>query len=108
MYEVNKWYEHKYNQQLAADENEQEKENKPRFDGRELGKDPSKSPGEGFEWRGRDAPGGTRGNWYNPETGETLHPDLNHPPPIDPHWDYTEPSTREGYRLFIDGTWELK
>ncbi len=44
--------------------------------------DPSQSPGEGWEWRGKDPPGGKRGGWYNPGTGERLHPDLDHPAPI--------------------------
>ena len=29
----------------------------------------------------------------------TLHPDLNHEPPIDPHWDYND-----DWRVFDDGT----
>jgi hypothetical protein len=41
------------------------------------GDDPTKSPGEGWEWRGPE----DKGAWYNPETGETLHPDLDHPYP---------------------------
>jgi RHS repeat-associated protein len=53
--------------------------------------DPSQSPGEGWEWHGKDPPGGERGGWYNPDTGESLHPDLNHPGPIGPHWDYIDP-----------------
>lgn len=31
-------------------------------------------------------------NWYNPVTKEMLHPDLKHPAPIGPHWDYTDAS----------------
>lgn len=41
--------------------------------------DPSKSPGAGWEWRGKGEPGSGKGSWYNPGTGESLHPDLNHP-----------------------------
>lgn len=26
------------------------------------------------------------GEWYDPETGDQLHPDLNHKPPKGPHW----------------------
>ena len=52
---------------------------------------PAKSPGEGWEWRGQSGsrPGDKEGSWYNPETGESLHPDLDHPESIGPHWDYT-------------------
>jgi hypothetical protein len=64
--------------------------------------DPTNPPGEGWEWRGPDSPGGDRGGWYNPETGETLHPDLGHPDPIGPHWDWTDPSG-DVYRIGPDG-----
>jgi hypothetical protein len=53
---------------------------------------PSESPGPGWEWRGKGAPGSDNGSWYNPSTGESLHPDLNHPGPIGPHWDYVDPA----------------
>lgn len=53
--------------------------------------DPTQSPGEGWEWRGQQPVGGDKGAWYNPNTGESLHPDLDHPLPIGPHWDYTDP-----------------
>jgi RHS repeat-associated protein len=56
---------------------------------------PDECPGAGWEWRGPDAPGGPRGGWYNPGTGETLHPDLDHPLPIGPHWDYIDRSGRK-------------
>jgi hypothetical protein len=42
---------------------------------------PSKSPGPDWERRGR--------NWFNPKTGESLSPDLDHGPPFGPHWDST-------------------
>ena len=45
--------------------------------------DPQSPPGEGWEFRG--PPG--KGNWYNPKTRGSLHPDLDHPPGVDPHWD---------------------
>ena len=50
------------------------------------GYDPTKAP-KGFEWRGSDAPITGKGNYVNVQTGEWLHPDLNHGPPIGPHWD---------------------
>ena len=53
---------------------------------------PDEAPGEGWEWRGKGPPGSKEGSWYNPETGESLHPDLGHPPPVGPHWDWKDPS----------------
>jgi len=52
------------------------------------GWDPTKSPGEGYEWRGRGEPGSKTGNWFKSETKEWLRGDLDHPDPIGPHWDY--------------------
>ncbi|MER3474688.1 MAG: hypothetical protein C4335_11800 [Armatimonadota bacterium] len=44
--------------------------------------------GDGWEWRG-NGPGGSReGSWHNPRTGESVHPDLEHPYPPGPHVDY--------------------
>ena len=51
---------------------------------------PADPPGEGWEWRGNGAPGSDQGSWYNPGTGESLHPDLNHPDPVGPHWDWID------------------
>jgi hypothetical protein len=58
------------------------------------GRDPTKSPGEGWEWRGDP-----EGSSYNPATGESMHPDLEHGPPQGPHWDYIDP---EGDRWRVD------
>jgi len=68
------------------------------------GTDPAKAP-IGYEWRGKTGakPGSKDGNWYNPETGESLRPDLNHPSPVGPHWDYRDPSGN-WWRLFPDGS----
>lgn len=41
-------------------------------------------------------------------TEESLHPDLDHQPPIGPHWDYTGPKFPGGARLYPDGTWASK
>jgi RHS repeat-associated protein len=54
------------------------------------GIDPTVSPAEGFEWRGRGDPGSKGGGWHKPTTGESLRPDLHHPLPIGPHWDYQD------------------
>jgi RHS repeat-associated protein len=69
-------------------------------------KDPTKCPADGFEWRGN----GTKGSWvrnYNNPNQETLYPDLEHPPGVDPHWDYANEKGKRA-RLFLDGTWEDK
>ena len=62
------------------------------------GNDPM-TPPDGYEWRGKGPQGSREGSYYNPETGESLHPDLNHPEPIKPHWDYKAPG-QEWIRLF--------
>ena len=64
------------------------------------GDDPTISPGEGWEWRGP----ADKGSWYNPQTGETLHPDLHHPYPEGPHWDYIPYKNGPQYRIMPDGT----
>jgi RHS repeat-associated protein len=55
-------------------------------------KDIHEPPAEGWEWRGKNKkPGSKEGSWHNPDTGEVLYPNLDHPPGIDPHWDYRAP-----------------
>ncbi len=68
------------------------------------GNDPNVPPGENWEWRGPEK----KGAWYNPETGESLHPDLDHKPPIGPHWDYTPFKKGPQFRIKPDGTVEPK
>jgi RHS repeat-associated protein len=63
---------------------------------------PAASPGDAWEWRGAGEPGSTKGSWYNPETGESLHPDLSHPDPIGPHYDWNAPDGTT-YRVYPDG-----
>ena len=65
--------------------------------------EPTKSPGKGWEWRGAGKPGSSAGNWYNPKTKESLHPDLWHAEGIAPHWDF-KASNGKWYRIFSDGT----
>nr|WP_245569005.1 polymorphic toxin type 37 domain-containing protein [Nocardia concava] len=70
--------------------------------------DPSQPPLDpGWEWRGKNPPGGEFGGWFNPDQPISLHPDLNHPPPIGPHYDFT-PSGTPGWRIFPDGRVEPK
>lgn len=68
------------------------------------GDDGAVSSGEDWEWRGPDAPGGEKGAWFNPKTGETLKPDLNHDLPIGPHWDYIPYKNGPQHRISPDGT----
>lgn len=68
---------------------------------------PESPPFPGWEWRGTGPPGSSEGSWYNPATGESLHPDLNHDGPLGPHWDYKDENGNE-WRLFPDGTVEPK
>ena len=71
------------------------------YNGKWPGDDPTKAP-DGFEWRGNGLAGSSQGNWYNPSTGEILHPDLNHPEPIGPHWDFRD-VLRNWWRIFKNG-----
>ena len=66
------------------------------------GWDATISPGKDFEWRGSGNPSTGKGSWYNPKTKESLHPDLEHPEPFGPHWDYKSPDSGE-YRIFPNG-----
>jgi RHS repeat-associated protein len=59
--------------------------------------DPRQSPGPDWEWR-------AEGNWYNPKTRESLHPDLDHPAPVGPHWDYTRRGVNGSFRIWPDGS----
>jgi len=68
---------------------------RPNFD------DPSQPPGPGWEWRGEGPTGSKAGSWYNPTTRQSLHPDLDHPGPIGPHYDCKGPDTgRKSIRVF--------
>ena len=71
--------------------------------------DPAQPPGAGYEWRGAPGsnPGDNNGNWYNPNTGESIHPDLQHEPPIGPHMDYKAPDGK-WYRWFPDNAMREK
>ncbi len=64
------------------------------------GDDPTIPPGDGFEWRGKGAPGSNRGAWVNPNTYDSLHPDLHHPAGIKPHWDWVNRVLKIFMRIF--------
>ncbi len=82
----------------------------PPHRGDELGNDPTRCPGKGFEWKGNGEPGSRQGKWVKGPKGsqEGLYPDLDHPKPIGPHWDYEGPDFPKGARLYPDGTWSPK
>ena len=48
-------------------------------------------------------PPNPKGNWYNPDTGESLHNDMGHPDPVGPHWDYID-TLGNHFRISPDGT----
>lgn len=75
--------------QIALEEEKEEAKPEPP-DVTYPGDDPTKAP-EGTEWKGKGEQGSNQGNYHNPETGESWHPDLDHPEPIGPHWDYRDP-----------------
>lgn len=64
---------------------------------------PNAKPGPEWEWRGPGSPSDPmpQGGWYNPETGESLHPDINNAQE-GPHWDYN-PSQGDKIRFGPDG-----
>ncbi|HEX3174293.1 MAG TPA: RHS repeat-associated core domain-containing protein, partial [Solirubrobacterales bacterium] len=65
--------------------------------------DSSQPPGPGWEWRGNGPPGSKEGAWHNPETGESLHPDLEHGGSIGPHYDYQPWRNGPKSRVYPDG-----
>ena len=72
------------------------------------GNDPTKCEVGGFEWKGSGLPISGKGNFVNSQTGEWLHPDLNHGPPIGPHWDYGIRGVSETFRIFPDNSFGPK
>ena len=72
------------------------------------GDDPKQAP-DGTEWRGSGEQGSSKGNYYNKETGESWHPDLDHAEPVGPHWDYNyQGSGTDGWRVYANGNIILK
>ncbi len=55
-----------------------------KYNPRYPGNNPNKIP-DGFNERVNP-----NANYYNPKTGQSLHPDLQHPAPINPHWDWKD------------------
>ncbi len=84
--------------------------NSPPYTWDDLGYDPKKCPGEGFKWRGKGEVGSKKGKWVKGDRKdkEELYPDLDHPNPIGPHWDYWGPDFPKGIRIKPDGNFEEK
>jgi hypothetical protein len=65
--------------------------------------DPAARGGVGVASAG-SRPGVDEGNWYNPDTTESLGPNLDHAPPIGPHYDYKyRGMPGKGWRVYEDG-----
>ena len=69
---------------------------------------PKSADGTEWVWVGPDDPGGKRGAWVNPkDRKESVHPDLDHAPPIGPHYDHNRRKGK-GHRVYPDGRREPK
>ncbi len=86
----------------GSDSGDEEEESPPGYPEK-----PNEPPGPGYIWKGDGPPGSSRGSWVNSDTGEVFHPDLEHGPPIGPHYDYTDPNGNQ-WRVFPDGRVEPK
>ncbi|WP_373890141.1 RHS repeat-associated core domain-containing protein [Massilia sp. DJPM01] len=77
---------------------------RPDFDWKDPSVPPRNPDGTEWPWRGPDAPGGPRGGYVNPSNpDQSAHPDLDHPDPVGPHWDFTDRKTG-GWRIYPDGS----
>ena len=60
-----------------------------------------------FDWTSRNPnskPGDKDGNFWNPKDKVSVRPDLDHAPPIGPHWDVHDRVKKKSWRLFPDGS----
>ncbi|WP_419810190.1 RHS repeat-associated core domain-containing protein [Bacterioplanoides sp.] len=75
----------------------------PELDWNDPSTPPVDSDGNEWPWRGPDEQGGDRGGYVDPKNKDvSVHPDLNHAPPIGPHWDYTN-RKKGGARIHPNG-----
>jgi len=78
------------------------------------GNDTTKPPTPTCVWRGTGPVGSDMGAWYDTETKLSWRPDLDHAPPIGPHWDLSMKVMVGGkikkkrWRVFEDGRIERK
>ncbi|MBR0780760.1 RHS repeat-associated core domain-containing protein [Bradyrhizobium iriomotense] len=83
----------------------------PEFDFNDPTRPPVGPGGQQWEWKGSGSVGSPQGAWVPPGGGESLHPDLNHAPPIGPHWDYRNKNLPPGcqdFRCYPGGRTEPK
>ncbi|MDR1101979.1 MAG: hypothetical protein LBL34_06500 [Clostridiales bacterium] len=66
------------------------------------GNNPMKPP-PGYEWRGSGPSESGKGSYYNGDR-TAWRPDLDHPEPIRPHWDYYDGN--KWWRVFPDDSYE--
>lgn len=71
--------------------------------------DPTKplvgTDGKEWEWKGNGPPSAGKGNWTEPDNGPgRLNPDLDHLPPEQPHWDFTNKGTPGKWKIYGDRT----
>ncbi|MEW4368192.1 RHS repeat-associated core domain-containing protein [Aliikangiella sp. GXAS 306] len=87
----------------AGDESCSKPGNVPEFDFDNPGQNPIGQDGAEWPWHGQPPQGGERGGYKNPNGPESIHPDLNHAPPVGPHWDFND-RKGPGWRINPDGT----
>ncbi len=109
-YEIKEYYHELFaNQEMEKRKKERlDHEESPPYTWDDLGNNPNKCPGKGFEWKGKGTPKSGKGNWVKgkKKNREELLPDFNNPQ-HDPHWDYYSPKFPGGARIYPDG-WEHK
>jgi len=71
--------------------------------GKYPGNDPTKPPWPNAQWRGTGPVGSREGGWFNPDTYESMHPDLQHAAPKGAHWDYIDQWGTE-YDIYPNGS----
>ncbi|WP_131668267.1 RHS repeat-associated core domain-containing protein [Psychrobacter pygoscelis] len=76
----------------------------PDFDFNDPRQTPIGADGQSWPWHGKPPQGGDKGGYKNPNGNESIHPDLDHPAPIGPHWDFNDRGKGNGYRIAPDGT----
>ena len=76
--------------------------------------DPTQPPSPDWQWQPLGStPGTGQGSWWNAATRESWHPDLGHPYPQGPHWDYSFRGMNSygfpyGWRWMPDGSFVPK
>lgn len=64
VHNIDHQYDQRYLNEKKDEKDKDENEDwAPPYDGSKLGDDPSKCPGDGFEWKGRGTPSEGKGSW---------------------------------------------